>query len=185
MRVAGIQVPAFVERNSILSPPPTRRRTGVAGIQVPAFVERRRLISSWAGYRVSPGFRSRPSLSAPLAVAAAATTEVSPGFRSRPSLSGLGFRRRDSALRSVAGIQVPAIVELGAAPGTPTDSDPGTAEDACAELSDAESKTSQGLDLKAARPLLRVARGNLHALSRRPHGPRDRAVPRCLRVGVK
>ena len=86
----------------------------VAGTTVPAFVERvGRTLTRWAGRCVSPGLRSRPSLSA-LGVARAqylqgacvagttvpafverrtstswpaSTSRVSPGLRSRPSLS--------------------------------------------------------------------------------------------------
>ena len=61
--VAGIHVPAFVERSTTKARRFTRTR--VAGIHVPAFVERttsRRAPTSWPP--VSPGFTSRPSLSA-------------------------------------------------------------------------------------------------------------------------
>ena len=64
--VAGIHVPAFVERGW---KPATGscRCASVAGIHVPAFVERtpRSPRASPRG-RVSPGFTSRPSLSAPV-----------------------------------------------------------------------------------------------------------------------
>ena len=65
-------------------------RARVAGITVPAFVERRiparrRRIPRY----VSPGLRSRPSLSAlSAALWQRANKVVSPGLRSRPSLSG-------------------------------------------------------------------------------------------------
>ena len=87
IRVAGIHVPAFVERReddgSVVHFP------RVAGIHVPAFVERR--AARW-----------------PLA---AGPSRVSPGFTSRPSLSDdrLEYLRRLHA--RVAGIHVPAFVE--------------------------------------------------------------------------
>ena len=64
--VAGITVPAFVERRNCSGSSPTRYSAGVAGITVPAFVERVR--RSWRPdvlikLGVSPGLRSRPSLS--------------------------------------------------------------------------------------------------------------------------
>ena len=63
--VAGTTVPAFVERaprRRGQRPPP---RVGVAGTTVPAFVERPLPSSTMRlhGLTVSPGLRSRPSLS--------------------------------------------------------------------------------------------------------------------------
>ena len=109
--VAGIHVPAFVERR----PPDTPRRASgcVAGIHVPAFVERLdRRLYPLATRGVSPGFTSRPSLSVerplvpprlecrvagihvpafvertPSSPVCVAVCRVSPGFTSRPSLS--------------------------------------------------------------------------------------------------
>ena len=60
--VAGIHVPAFVERWPRVSGR-SLRRTCVAGIHVPAFVERRRSMRINGVADVSPGFTSRPSLS--------------------------------------------------------------------------------------------------------------------------
>ena len=60
--VAGIHVPAFVERCRRRRSPDAWVR--VAGIHVPAFVERRRSAAAPSGHQlVSPGFTSRPSLS--------------------------------------------------------------------------------------------------------------------------
>ena len=61
--VAGTTVPAFVERR-LFALAQVRRSGGVAGTTVPAFVERASegKLLSCAG-RVSPGLRSRPSLS--------------------------------------------------------------------------------------------------------------------------
>ena len=62
-RVAGADVPAFVERAG--HPTGTPTLGGVAGADVPAFVERPcRRISMRGGVAVSPGLMSRPSLSA-------------------------------------------------------------------------------------------------------------------------
>ncbi len=137
--VAGIHVPAFVERwttassatrrrRSRVSPgftsrpslsvvdlaPDFRSRPRVAGIHVPAFVERRRCRGSW-GRRtaVSPGFTSRPSLSDVRAGCHRAGWRVSPGFTSRPSLSEVGPEVHADHVSGVAGIHVPAFVERG------------------------------------------------------------------------
>ena len=66
-----------------------------------------------AGGEVSPGLRSRPSLSDVLRVDAdLGALQVSPGLRSRPSLSGLRYARASHRyLRGVAGTTVPAFVE--------------------------------------------------------------------------
>ena len=86
--VAGTTVPAFVERAlRIPYPPPLHHR--VAGTTVPAFVER------W-----------------PPSCACVGGAVVSPGLRSRPSLSGLSTRRHGHGGRCcVAGTTVPAFVE--------------------------------------------------------------------------
>ena len=87
--VAGITVPAFVERGARALTKSLLTRC-VAGITVPAFVERTmRTMRAVAGYVVSPGLRSRPSLSdVPHRQAWIPLLRVSPGLRSRPSLSG-------------------------------------------------------------------------------------------------
>ena len=126
---------------------------GVAGITVPAFVERARRWSSRARRAaVSPGLRSRPSLSAPQRRQPDVVLTVSPGLRSRPSLSGLaadgtgrgrtvspGLRsrpslsgarrghRRRSMPASVAGITVPAFVERRTRTATARGRPPGVA----------------------------------------------------------
>ena len=87
--VAGTTVPAFVER----AKRSTRigSHTGsVAGTTVPAFVERTSstAASPSCAPRVSPGLRSRPSLSACKDhLVTRFSGRVSPGLRSRPSLS--------------------------------------------------------------------------------------------------
>ena len=116
--VAGITVPAFVERRAARTASYVVDR-GVAGITVPAFVERStsyvRLIM-FDRAEVSPGLRSRPSLSVSSPARKNANTlhgRVSPGLRSRPSLSDV-HREPDAdriRSRSVAGITVPAFVE--------------------------------------------------------------------------
>ena len=70
------------------------RHQGVAGTTVPAFVEREGIgaIPAVPLRRVSPGLRSRPSLSViklPVIHAWRIAVAVSPGLRSRPSLSAL------------------------------------------------------------------------------------------------
>ena len=71
--------------------------------------------------RVSPGFTSRPSLSATPershGVSRDFSSKVSPGFTSRPSLSVSRSRLRGSRVgqRCVAGIHVPAFVERAGA----------------------------------------------------------------------
>ena len=137
-RVAGIQTPAFVERQWIEL---TRGLAGgrVAGVQTPAFVERPSSFDAGGAHRpVSPGFRLRPSLSvqyvcsrwlAVCRVAGVQTpafverltislpavwgTAVSPGFRLRPSLSGSSNTCGRRTAASVAGVQTPAFVERG------------------------------------------------------------------------
>ena len=135
-RVAGTTVPAFVERLGT-TPLPRLEAMSVAGTTVPAFVERRRHRPSPLGSRrVSPGLRSRPSLSGTAVVqhrsvvyGVAGTTVpafverrctclcarpggVSPGLRSRPSLSELQHRSQFRPCPSgVAGTMVPAFVE--------------------------------------------------------------------------
>ena len=138
-----------------MKPARCAHEAGVAGTTVPAFVER------WTGggeacvagttrqsgscaKLVSPGLRSRPSLSGTTADARpddARTQLVSPGLRSRPSLSGRGhdsgstthvklvspgLRSRPSlsvgkesraCLLGVAGTTVPAFVERTIAAG--------------------------------------------------------------------
>ena len=91
--VAGITVPAFVEREQVAD---LARAVGsapsVAGITVPAFVERDQVAARTAVRRapVSPGLRSRPSLSAqPPRESRLGAGRVSPGLRSRPSLSAV------------------------------------------------------------------------------------------------
>ena len=88
--VAGITVPAFVERTTVYIDI-TDSHWSVAGITVPAFVERLRTACVIVlAANVSPGLRSRPSLSvyARRRLSRAAGL-VSPGLRSRPSLSGV------------------------------------------------------------------------------------------------
>ena len=84
--VAGINLPAFVERR------PCRRpccpRSCVAGINLPAFVER--------------ASAAEPSASA---------APVSPGLTSRPSLSEGGTAPQSKEIACVAGINLPAFVE--------------------------------------------------------------------------
>ena len=88
--VAGIHVPAFVERSRGADDGHDGAGRRVAGIHVPAFVERRSRRSRISGWpRVSPGFTSRPSLSAHDPAEHERGRCVSPGFTSRPSLSGL------------------------------------------------------------------------------------------------
>ena len=91
---------------------------GVAGTTVPAFVERNKKYLNQVGRsRVSPGLRSRPSLSGRLRALRDRSlvelpSRVSPGLRSRPSLSDqfdAAARRRPR--RGVAGTTVPAFVE--------------------------------------------------------------------------
>ena len=67
---------------------------GVAGIHVPAFVERRQMYDAGdtATWPVSPGFTSRPSLSVRSDARCGlpeSVVRVSPGFTSRPSLSAV------------------------------------------------------------------------------------------------
>ena len=99
---------------------------GVAGITVPAFVERLRRVyrqrrAPMRPLEVSPGLRSRPSLSGVGARVSGVGTRaraagitvpafVEPGLRSRPSLSAYN---RVRAGHGVAGITVPAFVERG------------------------------------------------------------------------
>ena len=81
--VAGTTVPAFVER---LWDTPVQSVTSarVAGTTVPAFVERSSSLGDGVcSSMVSPGLRSRPSLSGTAAAARALPVEVSPGLRSR------------------------------------------------------------------------------------------------------
>ena len=111
--VAGTTVPAFVERRKACSRSPSSTLC-VAGTTVPAFVERYSAQSKPSEDQwVSPGLRSRPSLSAGTPGRPRGTRcLVSPGLRSRPSLSGLcrpRLRRRHR--RCVAGTTVPAFVE--------------------------------------------------------------------------
>ena len=87
-RVAGTTVPAFVERSKLLLLM-VPLLTSVAGTTVPAFVERgQRVGRTSALSEVSPGLRSRPSLS----VAQALVTTV-------------------NLYLGVAGTTVPAFVE--------------------------------------------------------------------------
>ena len=109
--VAGIHVPAFVERRR--ASPSTAPLSGVAGIHVPAFVERSTATTrpTWAT-SVSPGFTSRPSLSGERQVGRHdGRARVSPGFTSRPSLSGVARLFWSVPTGGVAGIHVPAFVE--------------------------------------------------------------------------
>ena len=64
------------------------------------------------GLAVSPGFRPRPSLSAPgVPEGAALIICVSPGFRPRPSLSVPVDAGVGAAVDGVAGVSAPAFVE--------------------------------------------------------------------------
>ena len=108
--------PGFTSRPS-LSALGNRRlgvhQARVAGIHVPAFVERT-MTSMVTGCtrRVSPGFTSRPSLSVQSSRSNFNTSNrVSPGFTSRPSLSGQVRPRHPPKGLGVAGIHVPAFVE--------------------------------------------------------------------------
>ena len=134
--VAGITVPAFVERGTPWQywrrlhdvSPGLRSRPSLSVVMHGEIV--------WRGF-VSPGLRSRPSLSEQPVRRPAGTAGVSPGLRSRPSLSALhrhyqplGVRRVSPGLRSrpslsgidrpsgfpchisVAGIAVPAFVKF-------------------------------------------------------------------------
>ena len=102
---------------SVLSlyPTPVPTMLRVAGTTVPAFVERLPAAGDGlpARRRVSPGLRSRPSLSDPLSAGVPAARRVSPGLRSRPSLSdGSGTGAFERGVRpGVAGTTVPAFVE--------------------------------------------------------------------------
>ena len=108
--VAGINLPAFVERS------PARWRDGrrprVAGINLPAFVERglcsigRARPSRVAGINL-PAFVERP----PPPPSPSSARRVSPGLTSRPSLSVAPLWRPLSRFSSVAGINLPAFVE--------------------------------------------------------------------------
>ena len=135
MRVAGINLPAFVERPSAICPtrapwtvspgltsrpslsarrpsPSRAWAARVAGINLPAFVERPP--TSWSGARcwsVSPGLTSRPSLSGDLVAEPVAVGLVSPGLTSRPSLSVCMHTHRGRRRPRVAGINLPAFVE--------------------------------------------------------------------------
>ena len=62
---------------------------------------------------MSPGFTSRPSLSAQPVGVLDQDAGVSPGFTSRPSLSVLDTTFYDQGASGVAGIHVPAFVERG------------------------------------------------------------------------
>ena len=86
-RVAGITVPAFVERGTAFVDFRGHWRC-VAGITVPAFVER---VMCKGDQRT--------------------VAEVSPGLRSRPSLSGSRSPYPGGPRGCVAGITVPAFVE--------------------------------------------------------------------------
>ena len=89
-----------------------RSKRRVAGIHVPAFVERAAgRARARSGGHVSPGFTSRPSLSVAVMVGPDLDLPVSPGFTSRPSLSEPGLSRRRDGRPRVAGIHVPAFVE--------------------------------------------------------------------------
>ena len=115
-RVAGITVPAFVERASAC-PAFSDWHSSVAGITVPAFVERS--LAVMVGLliaAVSPGLRSRPSLSDEKRNRwVGLHRQVSPGLRSRPSLSGPRAPAPRALSRRVARITVPAFVERWAA----------------------------------------------------------------------
>ena len=106
--VAGIHVPAFVERCTPAGVP-WASRTCVAGIHVPAFVERAvHGMPRPRGRRVSPGFTSRPSLSDAAAPRASVAGIHVPAFVERRAVRPL-----PAWLRCVAGIHVPAFVERG------------------------------------------------------------------------
>ena len=115
-----------------MSPGLRSGRCSVAGTTVPAFVERPWHRGSRPSLRtmevsrdygpVSPGLRSRPSLSVsryvvprrPSLSDAGTAPAVSPGLRSRPSLSGQAMRiQLPTGVRRcrVAGTTVPAFVE--------------------------------------------------------------------------
>ena len=111
-RVAGIKLPASVERASW----PLTAAVGkccVAGIKLPAFVERSLQPGAAPRTPVSPGLNSRPSLSARHELHAVRAARVSPGLNSRPSLSGVTARIASRRNAGVAGIKLPAFVERG------------------------------------------------------------------------
>ena len=86
MGVAGVNLPAFVERASgkmagVVS-------SSVAGVNLPAFVERASAIGDRGG-----------------------DSPVSPGLISRPSLSAAIDRGKPQIASGVAGVNLPAFVE--------------------------------------------------------------------------
>ena len=89
-----------------------RPQDRVAGINLPAFVERMTIGSApRGGAAVSPGLTSRPSLSVRRGVTVPQGGLVSPGLTSRPSLSEPAFERECPGAFGVAGINLPAFVE--------------------------------------------------------------------------
>ena len=97
--------------------------SGVAGIRLPAFVERStRTTPTVTRSPVSPGLDSRPSLSvrAKGHDAGRVAVRVSPGLDSRPSLSAALVRPEVVRQARVAGIRLPAFVERGMSRGAVT-----------------------------------------------------------------
>ena len=133
--VAGIKLPAFVERGHPYNPRDpsgpvspglnsrpslsagidhqgSRALDGVAGIKLPAFVERgSTMVRITVLVAVSPGLNSRPSLSVVPDQARFLNCRVSPGLNSRPSLSDGKPSMTGHSLSRVAGIKLPAFVE--------------------------------------------------------------------------
>ena len=103
----------------------------VAGTTVPAFVERRPSVPPLGALpAVSPGLRSRPSLSAKeLEDERQACLRVSPGLRSRPSLSGRHLVHARPRRHRVAGTTVPAFVERSSSGGGDAGGDGGCRRD--------------------------------------------------------
>ena len=85
----------------------------VAGLNLPAFVERPTAATRWTTcWPVSPGLISRPSLSGNgQAGLRAVAGLVSPGLISRPSLSDVPLGYHVVLGRGVAGLNLPAFVE--------------------------------------------------------------------------
>ena len=89
-RVAGFNLPAFVERGEGSRRMAHRRRVSPGLTSRPSLSDVRGHPRDRGQKRVSPGLTSRPSLSVALGFFHAVRRMVSPGLTSRPSLSGFG-----------------------------------------------------------------------------------------------
>ena len=111
-RVAGADVPAFVERVWSQASRDAASQVSPGLMSRPSLSEAVGPLPVGLRLHVSPGLMSRPSLSAREHLRADGTVGVSPGLMSRPSLSETRIECTAYApTTSVAGADVPAFVE--------------------------------------------------------------------------